>query len=120
MLKTTIQEYDRVTVIRLVGEFYLSSIKDVEIVWEQVLQRKPGVIGIDCKKLDFIDSSAIGTMVKFLNKSAEKDVRMIFLDLSPSVVRLFDTAKLDRVFSITSWKEFMKMYIPEPGPVDKP
>lgn len=113
MLKITTNEIDNVTIIKFSGDFYLSSIKDVEDIWNQVLEKKPRIVAFDCKKLDFIDSSAIGTMVKFLNIASGSNVSMVFIDLSASLQKLFDTAKLNRVFSITTWKEFKKKYLSE-------
>ncbi len=110
-MKISVDEYDTATVIVLAGEFFLSSIKDVEEAWEKALHMPPLIIGLDCRKLDFVDSSAIGTLVKMMNNAARDGKTLAFFDLNPSIARLFNTAKLHTVFSITTWKDFKKKYI---------
>jgi len=106
-----VEEYSKIIVVRLDGEFFLGNIRDVELIWEESIAKNPDIIAIDCKKLYFIDSPAIGTLVKFLNDSAVYDIKLMFFDLSDSVIRVFQTAKLNRVFTITTKKEFEEKYL---------
>ncbi|MBN1532220.1 MAG: STAS domain-containing protein [Spirochaetes bacterium] len=111
LLKIKIDEFGKTAVIRLSGEFYLGSISAMEDLWDRLIGKDPSVIGIDCHDLDFIDSSAIGTLVKFLHGTEHRGITMTLFDLNPQITRLFETAKLNTVFSIIDRSEFMKRYI---------
>lgn len=95
-----------IIIISLDGEFSLGNVKDVERVWNDKVATGPSVIAFDCKKLSFIDSSAIGTLVKFLNASSKGGFKMLFFDPSESLGRIFHTAKLNRIFTVMSREEF--------------
>ena len=66
------------------------------------------VIGFDCEKLEFIDSSAIGTLVKFFNSSVKKNIDMYVFGLNSDLQKIFDTTKIDRVMSVVSKDEFLE------------
>lgn len=100
-----------ITIISLDGEFSLGNVKDVERVWNEQVSASPAFIAFDCKKLTFIDSSAIGTLVKFLNASSKAGFKMLFFDPSESLGRIFHTAKLNRIFTVISREEFEQNYL---------
>lgn len=106
-----ILDHGKVQIFVFDGDFYLSNIREVEEKWDTVLNKKPDIIGIDCKKLNFIDSSAIGTLVKFLNNSDLNKIHLIFFDLNDAILRIFETAKLNKIFNILSAEDFRSQYL---------
>ncbi len=111
MIDVKVNEMDEVVIFELIGEFDLDSISTVESKWQEVVEKKPKVIGINCNKLQFIDSSAIGTLVKFLNGAMSRGINLVFYDLSKSISAIFKTARLDNFFTITTKEEFEKKYL---------
>lgn len=97
--------------MRIMGEFYIESIQKVEKIWDDEVAKAPDIIAIDCADLMFIDSSAIGTLVKFLNSAMSKKIRLVFFDLSPSIQQVFKTARLNNFFSITTRDKFEREYL---------
>ena len=74
----------------------------------------PRLIAINCLMLESLDSSAIGSIVKFFNYAMGKGIMMVFYDLNSQIRRLFETAKLTRYFNITTVSEFKNRYFLEP------
>ncbi len=111
MIDVKINEMDKVVILELIGEFDLDSISTVEKKWQVVVENNPEVIGINCKNLQFIDSSAIGTLVKFLNGATSRGINLVFYDLNKSISAIFKTARLDNFFTITTKEEFEKKYL---------
>ncbi len=107
----SVEEHGKTIIVRISGEFYLGNIKEVEKMWDEQVQTGPRVIAFDCSELSFIDSSAIGTLVKFLNNSDKFDIKLIFFDLNNSIEKIFSTAKLNKIFTITSGQEFREDYL---------
>ena len=106
-----IADYGKLITIKIVGDFYIGNIKQLEDIWNEAIEKRPEVIGFNCKDLKFIDSSAIGTLVKFLNSADRFEIDMVFYDLSKSIVRIFKTAKLVNLFKIVTSTEFEDTYL---------
>ncbi len=111
MIDISTREYGNVIVMSIDGEFYLESVGYAEEVWKSLVEKKPSVIAIDCSSIKYIDSSAIGIMVKFLNASMTHKIKLIYFDLSETVVSVFRTAKLDVFFTTMTRLEFESEYL---------
>jgi anti-anti-sigma factor len=73
--------------------------------------REPQLIAINCKGLESMDSSAIGSIVKLLHSAKTRGIMLLFYDLNPLLQKLFVTAKLNRYFNITTRSDFEKRYV---------
>ncbi len=111
MLQVTVEEKNNIAIMHVMGEFYIESIQKMEKIWDEEVAKAPTVIAIDCADLMFIDSSAIGTLVKFLNNAMSKKIRLMFIDLSPSIQQVFKTARLNNFFTITTREKFEREYL---------
>jgi anti-sigma B factor antagonist len=56
----------------------------------------------DCKELDFIDSSGLGTIVSCLRKALEHHGDLKLAALGPKVAMVFELTKAKKLFSIFS------------------
>ena len=111
MIDISIEDRNDVVIVKIKGEFHLDNIQKVEDIWQEQMAKKPKVIGIDCRELEFIDSSAIGTLVKFLNSAMGKKIKLVFYDLSITIQQIFKTARLNNFFTITEKKKFENEYL---------
>ncbi len=106
MVTIEIHSYSQITVFEIRGRFFTESIDHVNREWRRAVKNRPATIAVNCKNLESIDSSAVGTLVRFLNYAMEKDIELVFLDLSKDIRRLFVTAKLHDFFAISTSREF--------------
>ena len=111
MFKVNVKEKNQITIIQIIGAFYIDSLSQIEAVWKEQIAKKPETIGIDCTELVQIDSAAIGHMVKYLNSAINNDINMIFYNLNIEIQKLFDKTKLNHFFSIITKDEFEKEYL---------
>ena len=88
------------------GEWNLANIKEMEQAFSEMLEKKPGLIAINCKDLIGVDSTAIATLVKILRKSKESNIKLIFFDLSPSIQHTFELMTLNKFFTIMTGERF--------------
>ncbi len=107
----TIENLGKIVIVTLSGKFFLGNIHEFEKILESQSEDGPNIIAIDCKKLKFIDSSAIGTLVKLLNSVDENKTEIVFVDLSKSIISLFTRAKLNQVFKIIQRDLFEKEFL---------
>ncbi len=70
---------------------------------EEVLseyKKGPSDLVFDCTKLEFLDSTALGTFVRLSRIAKEDGHRMALLHLAPRLKKLFVICKLDTVMEI--------------------
>jgi anti-anti-sigma factor len=88
------------------GEWNLGNIKEMEQTFSQILDKKPGMIVINCSELTGVDSTAIASLVKILRKTKEINIKLIFVDLSPNIQHTFELMTLNKFFTIMTKERF--------------
>jgi anti-anti-sigma factor len=111
MLQVSIEDRQKIIILHFKGDFFIDKLNEIEQVWRDQVSKKPRLIALDCAGIDHIDSSAISTLVKFLNEAMNKSIRLIFYDLNPSVQKLFEIARLQRFFTITTREKFESKFL---------
>lgn len=110
MENISFEEKGDTIIVRARGEWTLGNIKDIELVFKSILDKKPGMIAVDCKDLIGVDSTAIASMVKLLRKSKELNVRLVFFDLSSNIMHTFELMTLNKFFTIMTKQKFEKEF----------
>jgi anti-anti-sigma factor len=111
MISISCEDHVKVIVLNIEGDFYIDNIKQAEKIWNEQLLKRPNVIAINCKKISFIDSSAVGMLVKFLHMAMKKNIELIFFDPSDTIIGVFQTARLVNFFKIMSRTQFEMEYL---------
>lgn len=91
--------------VELVGRIIFENIVATEKELEALLESDLSEVFIKLDKLSYLDSSALGMLLK-LNQTARTSGRKItFLSLPPRIRSIFTTAHLDTIFNIATDKE---------------
>lgn len=93
---------------RLNDYFQVSLAGEVDIYTSQELKEKLYSIvdsmltdlKIDCKELNYIDSTGLGILVGTLKKARQKDKTIVISNLKDNIKKLFIITGLDKVFTI--------------------
>jgi anti-sigma B factor antagonist len=110
-MELNVEQKNSVVIVSIKGEFHIGNVNKFEELWHGLIEKKPEVIAINCKELEYIDSSAIGTLVKFLNNAMSKKIKLIFFDLNAAIQNIFKTARLDNFFTITTREKVEREYL---------
>ncbi len=110
MVSIDVEDHGKLQIIKIRGEFFLGYVRQVEETWNKTVAANPEVMAIDCSEMTFVDSSAIGTFVKFLHYAMSHNMKLLFFDLNESISRIFNKAKLNKIFLILTREEFDTMY----------
>lgn len=98
---------ENAAILRMVGKFIIEDVSHFEKLFEEIsLNKKTKWIAIDFSTIDFIDSSAIGSLIKALNIAKNSHIEFFLLDLKPSIQNIFKLAYLDHFFAIISSEDF--------------
>ena len=111
MLTIDIEEKGDVIVFNIRGEFYMGNVEKVEKIWEEQVRKNPSIIALNCGGIEFVDSTAIGTLVKFFNHAMKNSIKIIFFDLNSEIRQLFETSRLMKLFTITTGDRFREEYL---------
>lgn len=65
-----------------------------------LLTQNPGSLVLDCDKLEYIDSTALGALVTVLKHVKSADGQMYLKKIRPNLAKLFKITSLDKVFII--------------------
>ncbi|HPS58112.1 MAG TPA: STAS domain-containing protein [Spirochaetota bacterium] len=106
-----IRQKGNVVTVSLPKYFYIGNITEIEESWEKLLGMSPAIIGFDCTQLEFIDSSAIGTLVKFFNSSVKNNIEMYVYGLRDELLKIFDTTKINRVMTVMTTEDFQNKFL---------
>lgn len=70
-----------------------------EGLMEAFNKRKTDIL-IDGQKLEYLDSTGLGTLISILKKARENDSKIYLENVKPNIRKLFDITELDKVFVI--------------------
>ncbi len=110
MLSFIIEDRKSATILRITGELFYEKLPELEKIWDEQVNKTTSTIAIDCQGLNYIDSPTIGMLVKFFNDATSKGKKLIFYGLNPTIQSLFDSARLERFFLITTKEKFDNEY----------
>ncbi|MCB1140715.1 MAG: STAS domain-containing protein [Leptospiraceae bacterium] len=96
----------KVKIIEIYGKFDIENTEEFETLFQKQLEANPSTLAIDMNKLDYIDSSGIGTLIKSLNAIKSKKGILILVGLKPMILNVFKLAKLDMFFEIMTNEQF--------------
>lgn len=110
MAETSYTEREGTIIIHARGEWHLGNIREIEALMNSILEKKPSLIGINCRDLTAIDSTAIASLVKLLRKSREQGINLVFFDLNPHILHTFQLMTLDKFFTTLSRERFEREF----------
>ncbi len=67
-------------------------------------------IGVNLAKIEYIDSSGLGVLIKILNSSKNDGKSMLLFGASPKIQNIFQLARLEKFFTFVSPVEFNSKY----------
>ncbi len=100
----------KVKTIEISGKFDIESTEEFESIFAKVIDPNPAVVAIDMGRLDYIDSSGIGSLIKSLNVLKSKKGKLVLVGMKPMIQNVFKLAKLDMFFEILNPADFQTKY----------
>ncbi|MBN2158410.1 MAG: STAS domain-containing protein [Spirochaetes bacterium] len=106
MIQIDAEEFGRVIIIHVAGILTRETIREAEEAWDEELGRHPDVIALDFKNLAQIDSVSINHIFRLSRRMDEINIRLVIIDLSEPLKKIFEVVKLDRVVRIIPKNKF--------------
>lgn len=97
--------------IEIAGKFDIESTEEFESIFNKLIESSPNLVSIEMSRLDYIDSSGIGSLIKSLNSLKNKKGKLLLVGMKPMIQNVFKLAKLDMFFEIMSSADFQQRYV---------
>ncbi|MGE8780632.1 STAS domain-containing protein [Leptospira terpstrae] len=101
----------KIKTIEIAGKFDIESTEEFESIFAKLIEPNPSIVSIDMSRLDYIDSSGIGSLIKSLNSLKNKKGKLILVGMKPMIQNVFKLAKLDMFFEIMNASDFQSKYV---------
>ncbi|MBM9588935.1 STAS domain-containing protein [Leptospira sp. 201903075] len=108
----------KIKTIEIAGKFDIESTEEFESIFAKLIEPNPSVVSIDMSRLDYIDSSGIGSLIKSLNSLKNKKGKLILVGMKPMIQNVFKLAKLDMFFEIMNAADFQTKYVADDNDSD--
>lgn len=86
--------------IALNGEIDLFNSNEIKAKLLDLLKERPTDLIINCKELEYMDSTALGAFVAVLKNAKSCGCEMILKDVRPNIKKLFKITNLDKAFKL--------------------
>jgi anti-sigma B factor antagonist len=110
MITTVTMPAEDTAVVQLEGKFTIEDVHQFRMKTAPLLCDATKSILLCCSKLEFIDSSGIGSLILLMNTSRNMNIDLILYDMQDAITRVFKTAFLDKFFRILPLEEIRKAY----------
>ncbi|EOQ90497.1 STAS domain protein [Leptospira yanagawae serovar Saopaulo str. Sao Paulo = ATCC 700523] len=100
----------KIKTIEIAGKFDIESTEEFESIFNKLIESSPNLVSIEMSRLDYIDSSGIGSLIKSLNSLKNKKGKLLLVGMKPMIQNVFKLAKLDMFFEIMSSNDFHLKY----------
>ncbi|HON78006.1 MAG TPA: STAS domain-containing protein [Spirochaetota bacterium] len=110
-MKITAEKADNIVIFHVKGEFDFKDVPAAEEFWQNHIQENPECAAINCRELTHVDSSAIGSLIKLNNSARDKNITLVFYNVSKSLMDLLKISRLDRYFTIMTREKFESEYL---------
>lgn len=99
-MEISTETVDQVCVIDLVGRLEASNSAQLKDKVSELIKDGQVNLLVDMSRIDFIDSSGLGTLVKCLRSASKAGGGLKITSLQEYTRKLFTTTRLDRVFEL--------------------
>ena len=86
--------------VSLIGEIDIFNSADMKKQLTQLMEEHSADVHVDCKNLEYIDSTGLGALVGVLKNVKSHGKEMSLSEVRPNILKLFRITNLDKVFII--------------------
>ena len=108
---TVVEIRDALTIIHLKGDLYPHNIGLFQEIWSAQIRKSPRVVGIDCHDLNSVDSSAAHYMGNFAREACNREIKLVFYDMKPSILKTVNRVKQKDPLYIITKSRFEDEYV---------
>ncbi|MCB1200090.1 MAG: STAS domain-containing protein [Leptospiraceae bacterium] len=95
------------TELKPAGKLDIEKAESFELEFAKLLsQVKEKIVGLNLSRIEYIDSSGLGALIKALNAAKNQGISMILFGAPPKIQSIFQIARLEKFFTFKSKSDF--------------
>ena len=98
-------ETEGIIEVALIGKVKTTDIPSFEELFEELLRRERPRLVLDCSRLDFLNSKAVGILLKSLGRLRKNGGEMVVFQVNDQVMEVFRFLTLDRLMAFFPSRE---------------
>ena len=102
---TTEEAGDGVAVVALAGEIDLYTCPEFKQELLRVVADGTTLVVVDLTETTFIDSTALGVIIRGVERLKLRDGRLVVVCADPNIVKIFEVTGLNRIFSVVGSRD---------------
>ena len=110
LMKVNINSNENFVDIKIKGKYDIEELLFFSTLFTDEISKKPPVIALDLMELTYIDSSGIGSLIRYMNMAGEENIVFLCYNLNKNIENIFKISKLDQFIPILSIEDFKKKY----------
>ncbi len=99
-IKVSYNEGNNYWLVEPMGEVDIYTSSELKEKISEAIGDKKADIVIDGKKLDYLDSTGLGTLISIFKMIKDNENKIYIKNLKPNIRKLFDITELDKAFII--------------------
>ena len=104
-LKITVSQEDRITIVRISGPVDSENIEAFKKDLDPVFSQKGARVAIDCEHLTYVNSRAIGMLMKYYRQLAFSRGTLLLYGVNKKIVRTLDLLHIGKELPVVETKE---------------
>lgn len=109
-MKIDVHSDERVIVVKIIGDYNIEGMHTFSTIIMNEIRKKPPAIALDFTGLVYIDSSGIGSIMRYMNMAKKDGVDFFCFGLNEDIGHIFMLTKLDQVLKVFTVEEFYMRY----------
>jgi anti-anti-sigma factor len=109
-MKIDINRDENVTHIKLIGKYDIEELLFFSTVFSDEINKKPSAIALNLESLTYIDSSGIGTLIRYMNMASKEKIDFFCYNLSKNIENIFRISKLDQFLCVLSPEDLQEKF----------
>ncbi|MFW6365799.1 MAG: STAS domain-containing protein [Spirochaetota bacterium] len=97
-------------ILKVEGKFNIDYIERFDQIIKEVFEKHPSVIAVDLHDVEYIDSSALGSLIKAMNIAKKQSISLYLYNLQENIHDVFKLSYLDKFFLIQTTAEMKDKY----------
>jgi anti-sigma B factor antagonist len=110
MMRITAQNTNSVLLVALSGKFNIEEVSKFEDSVSVDFDKNLRAVLVDFSEVEYIDSSALGSLIKIMNKAKNFNIDFVLFNLTQPILSIFKLAYLDKFFVISSENDVKHKY----------
>ena len=100
LLDIQLNDEGNVLTVKVDGDIDVNSVRQLRKSLEESIEKDKPSITLDCKKLNYIDSTGLGVLVSLLKQVQQYEGSIRIIALKPYLNKIFEVTGLTNIFDI--------------------